>query len=100
MSKAYLFLILLAMNVLLLVAMFVQAAVEQDRREPILLENISLVRNLELTDLCLFTEARYARHLCHSDIHSALQDHICGKAKPVCFLLWPAASPSLYPALP
>jgi len=30
---------------------------------------------LQLTDLCLFTEARYARHLSQSDLHSAFQDH-------------------------
>lgn len=33
-----------------------------------------LVRELGLTDLSLFTEARYARHLSQADLHSALQD--------------------------
>lgn len=33
------------------------------------------VRELQLTDLCLFTEARYARHLSQADLHSAFQDH-------------------------
>jgi len=33
------------------------------------------VADLELTDLCLFTEARYARHLSQADLHSAFQDH-------------------------
>lgn len=33
------------------------------------------VRRLGLTDLCLFTEARYARHLSQSDRHAAFQDH-------------------------
>ncbi len=35
----------------------------------------SLVRDLELTDLSLFTEARYTRHLTQSDRHTAFQDH-------------------------
>jgi len=34
-----------------------------------------LVRELDLTDLCLFTEARYTRHLSQADLHSAFQDH-------------------------
>lgn len=33
------------------------------------------VSELELTDLCLFTEARYTRHLSQADLHSAFQDH-------------------------
>jgi len=34
-----------------------------------------LVQELGLTDLCLFTEARYTRHLSMADNHSAFQDH-------------------------
>lgn len=34
-----------------------------------------MVRTLRLTDLCLFTEARYARHLSQADLHSAFQDY-------------------------
>jgi hypothetical protein len=33
------------------------------------------VRALELTDLSLFTEARYTRHLSQSDRHTPFQDH-------------------------
>ncbi len=35
----------------------------------------ALVRQLQLTDLCLFTEARYTRHPSQADLHSAFQDH-------------------------
>jgi len=35
----------------------------------------SLVKNLRLTDLCLFTEARYTRHLSQADLNTAFQDH-------------------------
>ncbi|MCU7930933.1 MAG: hypothetical protein KZQ90_09035 [Candidatus Thiodiazotropha sp. (ex Codakia rugifera)] len=35
----------------------------------------ALVRQFGLTDLALFTEARYTRHLSQSDLHSAFQDH-------------------------
>jgi len=34
-----------------------------------------LVRNLHLTDLCLFTEARYTRHPSMADHHAAFQEH-------------------------
>jgi hypothetical protein len=34
-----------------------------------------MVQNLRLTDLCLFTEARYTRHPSMADLHSAFQDH-------------------------
>lgn len=34
-----------------------------------------LVATLGLTDLALFTEARYTRHLSQADRHTAFQDH-------------------------
>jgi len=38
-------------------------------------EEKKLVKALGITDLCLFTEARYARHPSQSDLHAAFQDH-------------------------
>lgn len=35
----------------------------------------ALVREFGLTDLCLFTEARYTRHPSQADLHSAFQNH-------------------------
>jgi hypothetical protein len=37
--------------------------------------NGELVAGLQLTDLCLFTEARYTRHPAMADRHSPFQDH-------------------------
>jgi hypothetical protein len=37
-----------------------------------------LVARLGLTDLSLFTEARYTRHPSQADLHSAFQDHPLG----------------------
>ncbi len=37
--------------------------------------SLALVRELALTDLCLFTEARYTRHPSQSDYHAPFQDH-------------------------
>ena len=36
---------------------------------------VALVAQLRLTDLALFTEARYTRHPSQADLHSAFQDH-------------------------
>jgi len=35
----------------------------------------SMARELGLSDLCLFTEARYTRHPSQADLNSAFQDH-------------------------
>lgn len=35
----------------------------------------ALVKQLRLTDLCLFTEARYTRHPSMADFHAPFQDH-------------------------
>ena len=37
--------------------------------------NGNMVKQLELTDLCLFTEARYTRHISQADLFSPFQDH-------------------------
>jgi hypothetical protein len=37
-----------------------------------------MTKNLGLTDLCLFTEASYTRHLSQTDLHAAFQDHPAG----------------------
>ncbi len=38
-------------------------------------QELRLVTDLGLTDLCLSTEARYTRHLSQTDLFSAFQDH-------------------------
>ncbi len=38
-------------------------------------QRAGLVRDLDLTDMALFTEARYTRHPSQADLHSAFQDH-------------------------
>jgi len=39
------------------------------------LEQAGLVKSLRLTDLCLFTEARYTRHPSMADRFAPFQDH-------------------------
>ena len=50
-----------------------------------------LVQRLGLTDLCIFTEARYTRHLSQADLHSAFQSH------PMAFEHFPSGSLTLPP---
>lgn len=38
-------------------------------------ERAAIVRRLGLTDLCLFTEARYTRHISQADRFAPFQDH-------------------------
>ena len=38
-------------------------------------QSVVLVQQLGLSDLCLFTEARYTRHLSMADLHTPFQDH-------------------------
>jgi hypothetical protein len=54
---------------------FVDAARLRDARLPALDERAALVEALRLSDLCLFTEARYTRHPAQADLHSPFQDH-------------------------
>lgn len=44
-------------------------------RTPARAETARLAARLGLTDLALFTEARYTRHPTQADLHSAFQDH-------------------------
>lgn len=43
-------------------------------RETIVKNNAMLVQKLNITDLCLFTEVRYTRHLSQADLFSAFQE--------------------------
>lgn len=53
----------------------VHAGAEARRLRPEQEARAELVRRLDLTDLCLFTEARYTRHPSQADRFAAFQDH-------------------------
>ena len=71
-SNAYLAFLTAAL--VLFGAMFVHAAVSRRQAAPRLERTTEMVRRLELTDLCLFTEARYTRHPTMADVNSLVQD--------------------------
>lgn len=54
-------------------------------------EKRQMVRELELTDLCLFTEANYTRHLTQADRHTPFQ------STPMAFEHFPSGSLLLPP---
>ncbi len=59
----------------LLVAVFLHAAIGRRTMITQQGERATLVRQLGLSDLALFTEARYTRHPSQADLFSAFQDH-------------------------
>ena len=53
---------------------FTHAEVRGRRSVPAMQEKAALVERLALTDLALFTDARYARHPSMADLHTPFQD--------------------------
>lgn len=66
---------ILAAALLLVAATPFDAARRQDAAVEAVTERADLVKSLQLTDLVLFTEARYTRHPSQADLHTAFQDH-------------------------
>jgi hypothetical protein len=61
--------------VLTLAFLVLHASARRQEDLPARRERAAMVRVLGLTDLCLFTEARYTRHPSQADLHTAFQDH-------------------------
>jgi hypothetical protein len=80
------FLWLLGVLVLATLLTFADATLRAHEASPRLAASAALVRDLGLTDLALFTEARYTRHLSQADLHTAFQDH------PLAFEHFPSGS--------
>ena len=60
--------------VLALGSIFLYSFKEVRTSSPIFARKTALVRRLELTDLCLFTEASYTRHPGMTDLSTPFQD--------------------------
>ena len=74
MRKSTLFFIFVAVNVILFLLMLTHASVKRRADLQTLQQKKEMVKRYELTDLCLFTEASYIRHLSQADLHTAFQD--------------------------
>lgn len=68
------FFLLVALQSVLLGVLAVDANTKKNAAIPQLTEKRAMVRDYGLTDLCLFTEARYTRHPSLADQHSPFQD--------------------------
>ncbi|MBP1717852.1 MAG: hypothetical protein H6Q43_1290 [Deltaproteobacteria bacterium] len=88
-AKKFSFLILAQGIALMLLAGYSFYRVEADR--PRLELKKQMVRDWELTDLCLFTEANYTRHLTQADRHTPFQN------SPLAFEHFPSGSILLPP---
>jgi hypothetical protein len=73
--RSTLFLACLALGSGLLVLSLVHASLAGRWAAPSVTQRAGLVGELGLTDLALFTEARYTRQPTQADLHSAFQDH-------------------------
>lgn len=56
-------------------ATFADAAWRRHRDTAARAVDADLARELQVTDVCLFTDARYTRHLSQADLNSAFQDY-------------------------
>jgi hypothetical protein len=77
---------LLAFLLALFLLTFADALIQRAGSATSLEANERLVAQLGLTDLCLFTEARYTRNPSQADLQSAFQDH------PLAFEHFPSGS--------
>jgi hypothetical protein len=64
----------MTLNIMLLAMMFTDASVRERAGAESLRAKADLVGKLDLTDLCLFTEATYTRHLSLADLHTPFQN--------------------------
>jgi hypothetical protein len=75
MRRSNIFLFYMGINLFLFSLMFIHAAYKEMADRPLLEERSKIVRSLELTDLCLHTEANYTRHLSQADLHTPFQNY-------------------------
>ena len=91
MRRSTLFAGLIGCSFLAAVLLAFHAVSSQDSDARQLAERRAMVRALGLTDLCLFTDARYTRNPSLADLHSPFQDY------PLAFEHFPSGSLLLPP---
>ena len=64
-----------AVALLLIGLLFIHGALRLRGDSTGLEEKRMMAHHLQLTDLCLFTDARYTRHLSQTDLNTPFQDH-------------------------
>jgi hypothetical protein len=74
MRKSTFYYLYMTLNLILLFLLFLHASIRKEADLKGIREKIQIVQRLGLTDLCLFTEASYTRHLSQADIYTPFQD--------------------------
>ncbi len=62
-------------QLLLACLLLIHAETETAAHQPLIRRKAELARTLELSDLCLFTEASYTRHLALADLRTPFQEY-------------------------
>jgi hypothetical protein len=94
MRKSTIYLIYIAGSLFALASLvFIHPLLRAPYYDKILAEKQQLVKMLGITDMCLFTEARYTRHLSQADNFAAFQD------SPMAFEHFPSGSLTLPPVM-
>lgn len=75
MRKSFLFFIQMLTGILILCLIFIYSSSRVKNEANILQRKAEMARVLGLTDLCLFTEARYTRHPSMADLNTPFQDY-------------------------
>ncbi len=75
MRKSSIYFIYIAVNLVLVFLLSMHAIFAVKNAASALNLKTEMVKKLELTDLCLFTEARYTRNLSQTDFNTPFQDH-------------------------
>lgn len=75
MRKSTLFLTITSLNLIFCALLALHARICASGPGALRAPSRELVRRLKLTDLCLFTEARYTRNPAMADRHAPFQDH-------------------------
>jgi hypothetical protein len=75
MRKSDLFFIFWAVALAFLGLLFVYGGWQVKNDREALEVRRMMAHQLQLTDLCLFTDARYTRHLSQADLNTPFQDH-------------------------
>ena len=70
--KSTLFMFVTSINIILILLLMLHSWISLRTAEAFLRPSADLARELQLTDLCLFTEARYTRNPSLADLHTAV----------------------------
>lgn len=75
MRKSTVFIAVTSINLALCALLLLHAHQSRAERSMALAATATLAGRLQLTDLCIFTEARYTRHPAMADANAPFQDH-------------------------